>query len=43
MVYEACITEATFFEIGIQLFQLTLSEEKQKAYEARLQDNMGFL
>ena len=27
----------------MQLFQLTLSEEKQKAYEARLQGNMGFL
>ena len=28
---------------SIQLFQLTLSEEKQKAYKARLHGNMGFL
>ena len=31
------------FKHTIQLFQLTLSEEKQKAYKARLQGNMGFL
>ena len=28
---------------NIQLFQLTLSEEKQKAYKPRPQGNMGFL
>ena len=28
---------------GLQLFQLTLSEEKQKGYKPRPQGNMGFL
>jgi len=33
---------ATLFILGVVSFQLTLSEEKQKAFKPRLQGNMGF-
>ena len=33
---------ATLFILGVVSFQLTLSEEKQKAFKPRPQGNMGF-
>ena len=37
------ISNAPSSKLNIQLFQLTLWEEKQKAYKAKPQGNMGFL
>jgi len=36
------ISTATLFILGVVSFQLTLSEEKQKAFKPRLQGNMVF-